>query len=143
MTGLTSLRKEIYAIIDHSDIPVNVKSISDRLGSSPNLSTVYRALDYMEKKGLIQSLALFEGIRFYYGGSKHSHFIICSECREIKGFDHCNAETILNHVEKDFDYKITDHVFYFTGLCGDCRKAVEKKKKLASKQENANGRKIF
>lgn len=143
MTELTSLRKEIFTIIEHSDIPVNVKSIIDHLSSAPNLSTVYRALDYMEKKGLVQSLALFEGIRFYYGGDKHSHFIICSECREIKGFDHCNAEAILKHIEKDFDYKITDHVFYFTGLCGDCRKAFEKKQKLASKRERANeGKKL-
>src|SRR3989339_746680 len=128
MTGLTNLRKEIFSIIDHSDIPVNVKTITDQIESNPNLSTVYRALDYMEKKGLIQSIALFDGVRFYCSGEKHTHFIICRECHEIKGFDHCNADAILKSIENELNYKVTDHVFYFTGFCGDCKKTIEKKR---------------
>jgi Fur family transcriptional regulator, ferric uptake regulator len=124
---LTLLRKHIFDIIKSSDIPLNAKNISDRMKLHSNLSTIYRALDYMEKEKLIVSVALFDGTRFYCSGDRHSHFILCKECHEIKEFDKCSAGDMVKSLEKEYNYRITEHVFYFIGVCGDCEKVLNKK----------------
>ena len=62
-TRLTELRKEISEIVNGAEKPLSVKAIQERAGAEPNLSTVYRALDYLEKKRYVQSVTLFDGTR--------------------------------------------------------------------------------
>ena len=128
---LTELRKDILKIIKNADKPLNARKILDSMNSRPNLSTVYRALDYMEKHGFIQSIAFFEGTRFYYSMNKHAHFLLCKECHEIQEFEHCTAHKILGTLEKEYNYRITDHVLFFRGICMDCRKVIEKKARFS------------
>lgn len=128
---LTDLRKDIYNVIEVAEKPLSVKNILDVLEAPPNMSTVYRALDFMEKQGLIQSIAFFDGTRFYFSARKHTHFILCNECHEIREFEHCTAAMMQEAVAESFHYTITDHVLYFKGVCEDCRKVLEKKARFS------------
>ena len=124
---LTELRKEIAGIVRDAEKPINVRTILDRLYSQPNLSTIYRALEFLEKKNYVQSVSLFDGTRLYYGRERHVHFVVCEECREIIEFDVCAAKKIQEMIEEEYKYTVTDHVLYFKGYCRDCRKVREKK----------------
>ncbi|MEM7008735.1 MAG: transcriptional repressor [Thermodesulfobacteriota bacterium] len=119
--GFTNLRKEILKYIEQSEQPLTAKEIYQMLQSKPNLSTVYRALDYLCKNKYVKTISFSsEGNYFYSAKMEHSHFIYCKECTEIKTFDDCFAEKIQDNVEDKFDYKITDHIFYFSGICNTC-----------------------
>lgn len=121
--SFTELRKEILNLIDQAEQPLTVKEIHDRLISKPNLSTVYRALEFLLKKGLIKTISFSLEGKFYYSGKKeHSHFIYCKECSKIEEFDQCFAENIQHSIEDKLDYKITDHFFYFAGICNSCQR---------------------
>ncbi len=124
---LTELRKEIAGVVSGAEKPLNVKAILERIDSQPNLSTVYRALEFLEKKNFVQSVSLFDGTRLYYSGKRHIHFVICEDCREILEFDACAAKKIQEMIETQYRYTVTDHVLYFKGFCEDCRRAREKR----------------
>ena len=120
--SFTELRQEILKNIKESEKPISVKDIHARLESKPNLSTVYRALDYLCSKGFVKSISFASDGSYYFSAENaHSHFVYCKECSEIKVFEKCFAEEIQDQIEDKFDYKITDHFFYFAGICDSCR----------------------
>ncbi|GAG89126.1 unnamed protein product, partial [marine sediment metagenome] len=83
---LTVLRKEILEVIDNAEKPLNAKIVGKRIKSEPYLSTIYRALDFLETKNLIHSVS-FSGVKFYFTSKQgNGHFLVCKECREILEF---------------------------------------------------------
>lgn len=120
--SFTDLRKEILKIIEESAQPIMAKDVLNQLEPKPNLSTIYRALDFLCRKGFIKSVSFSTDANYYFGAKKaHSHFLYCKGCSEIQVFDQCFAEKIQKNIEHEFDYKITDHFFYFSGICDGCR----------------------
>lgn len=126
---LTDLRKEILSIINEAEMPLNAKMIEKRTKSKPNLSTIYRALYFLETKRHIYSIS-FSGVRFYYTNKKgHGHFLICKKCHEILEFEDCVAKNLQQKIQKQYNYKIIDHVLCFYGLCLECQNYLNKKAK--------------
>jgi Fur family ferric uptake transcriptional regulator len=127
-TELTDLRREIVSVIENAERHVSVKIILSRMISKPNISTVYRALDYLDARNYISSVS-FSGIRFYYSSAQggHGHFLFCKECHEILEFDECVVANLQKKIQKHFNYQITGHVIYFEGLCSDCTRYLYKK----------------
>lgn len=120
--SFTTLRKEILQEIEKSKYPLSAKEIQETLSASPDLSTVYRALKFLEKNKFIVGLNISKNIQYFFSASKpHSHFILCNECKKIEPFQDCVAKQIQHKVEKEYDYEISDHFLYFVGICKQCR----------------------
>jgi Fur family ferric uptake transcriptional regulator len=117
---LTAWRKRVLVAVESSTCPVTAKAIHSQLGGRPDVSTVYRALEFLEDRGLVSSLTLFDGERYFSRAVGHEHLIMCSNCHEIKTFDKCPAAGLQRTVEQDSGYRITGHVLYFSGLCPAC-----------------------
>ncbi len=127
---LTDFKKEVLSVIDKAEKPLIAKAILNRMNSEPNLSTIYRALDFLRRKKYIQSVS-FSGVKFYFTGKKgNGHFLVCKECHEIIEFEDCIALNLQKKIQEQYDYKITDHVLYFKGLCPECQKYLKRKEKL-------------
>lgn len=127
MKGFTPLRKKIYKIIEDTDSPINADTIHKKLDIKPDLSSIYRALNYLEKKGMVKSLTFNTKINYYYTPKKHPHhFLYCKKCGKTESFDVCLANEMQNRIEDTHNFKITDHVFYFIGICKECMKRGEK-----------------
>jgi Fur family ferric uptake transcriptional regulator len=124
----TGLRKEILRVIDESEKPLNAKAVMNRIPFDPNLSTVYRALDFLEREKCIQSVS-FSRIKFYYTETEKcgGHFLFCDSCHEIRGFDECVAADLIGKIQAQFKYTITGHVLYLQGVCSDCQTYQNKK----------------
>jgi Fur family ferric uptake transcriptional regulator len=121
--SVTKLRKTILEIVENSDIPIKVKSIYQQLAQKPDLSTVYRALDFFQKKNLLQRINFFNKEQYYYSAKKpHRHFILCQKCQHIDAFNRCPAHSLEKELENQFDFKISDHFLHFIGLCKECQK---------------------
>lgn len=119
---LTELRKEILRVIETSEIPLNADEIYQKLGTKPNLSTIYRGLSFLEDNGMIKSISFDSHVRFFYPAGKNHplHFIYCKNCKKIEVFNECFADKIQAQIEQRHGCVITDHVFYFIGLCSKC-----------------------
>jgi len=121
--SITELRKTILTIVEKSDKPLMVKSIYKQLYPKPDLSTVYRALDFFQKKNLLQSINFFNNVQYFFSSKKpHSHFILCKECHHIDAFKNCPAHSLEKELENQFKFKIYDHFLHFIGLCKECQK---------------------
>jgi Fur family transcriptional regulator, ferric uptake regulator len=120
-TRLTDLRKHIIEILRQSNQPLTVRAIWEAFPKRPDLSTIYRALDYLESQGLVQAVTLSTEARVYFAGGKHVHFVVCQTCHEIQQFEQCVAESIQQIVAEQSRFQIQDHVLYFTGFCEDCQ----------------------
>jgi len=89
---------------------------------SISLSTVYRNLNLLAQSGQILKLNLGDGMDHFDGDtSSHTHFL-CTECGAVLDIEMNHKEEILSFVEKNFPGKVTGHVTYFSGVCGNCCK---------------------
>lgn len=128
---LTDLRKEILAVVGAETRPLTVKHIMKKVRTQPNLSSIYRALEFLLDQNLVQSVS-FSGTRHYFIARKgKGHFVICKGCNEMIAFDECIAERLQKRIQNRYHYTITDHVLYFEGFCPACRTHFEKREKIA------------
>ncbi len=126
--NLTQLRADIREMISGSEVPLNAKTIHQNLEAQPNLSSIYRSLDFLQKEGHIQTLSI-GGTKYYFidDSHGHGHFIFCNECHEITQFDDCVLTELQKKLEKKYDYTIKSHIVYFNGYCPECRRYLKKK----------------
>jgi Fur family ferric uptake transcriptional regulator len=119
--AVTELRKHILEIIECSPTPLMAKSIHASLYSKPDISTVYRALDFFEKNNQLVKIRFFNLASCYYAIDKpHRHFLVCRQCNRIDRFDHCPARSIEKSIENKYEFEIHDHFLQFLGLCKEC-----------------------
>ena len=118
---LTKWREEILKIIEKNKKPLTAEEIYKINKFKPNFSTVYRALKFLEEKNLIKSISFDKGPKYFYSSKKHYHFLYCTKCGKIEVFNKCIASQLENFIYKNFKFQITDHVFYFKGLCENCK----------------------
>ena len=92
-------------------------------GVPADFSSVFRALAYWEREGLVARVELGDGkARFEAVHSHHEH-VRCESCGAVAAVPGCPVETARSQVERATGFAITGHRLLFSGLCGDCREA--------------------
>ena len=93
------------------------------------LSTLYRALNDLKSAEIIKeftttdSITMFELISL---GEEHHHHLFCTSCGKIIDIDlskkfEKNVDAEVVKIEKNFNYKITEHTLELLGLCSKCK----------------------
>ncbi len=133
---LTAPRDAILAVLsktsDHlsaEEIYIEVHKAYPAIG----LTTIYRTLELLEEMGFIFKMdfgdkraryELAEGLQ----GKQHHHHLLCTNCGKIIEYtDFAEEEKeMLGQTEKGlskkYNFKITNHLIQFYGLCGKCQK---------------------
>jgi Fur family ferric uptake transcriptional regulator len=97
------------------------------------LTTIYRTLDVLASLGLVFKFDFGDGRARYElaegpKGAHHHHHLICTHCNRVIDYtDFIDEEVeLLNQTEKGlskkYDFKITNHLIQFYGLCNNCSK---------------------
>ncbi|BAK98661.1 putative Fur family transcriptional regulator [Oscillibacter valericigenes Sjm18-20] len=120
----TKQRESVLSILEHSDTPLSALDICSKMeksGDTSWMSTVYRVLDFFEKKGVViktrvmnNEMAVYELNRF-----KHKHYAVCMNCHKIIAMDNCPMEKFIPELEED-DFHVMGHNLEVFGLCKDC-----------------------
>jgi len=118
---LTRYRKHILEILSRSSFPLKVEDIHSLMDNAPDISTIYRALDYLEKHHMIKGLYYDDNTRYYMHKDTHDHFLCCTSCRRMESFDICIAREVGKILREKYAYEIHDHHFYFLGVCPECQ----------------------
>jgi len=109
------------------DIYMKVYSRYPRIG----LTTVYRTLDVLSDIGLVYKFDFGDGRARYEltkgpKGINHHHHLVCTSCNRVVDYtDFVDEEVeLLKETEKGlskkYDFRITNHLIQFYGLCGSC-----------------------
>jgi len=98
------------------------EAVQASLGSA-DYSSVFRAVGYLEKDGLLDRIDLGDGkSRFEIRDGHHEH-IRCESCGRIDEVPGCVLDDAAGQVQKMTGFRVTSHKVVFTGLCRDCRRA--------------------
>ncbi|MCK4422022.1 transcriptional repressor [candidate division WOR-3 bacterium] len=132
---LTMPRQSILEVLDNAskhlsaeDIYLAVHKIYPNVG----LTTVYRTLDLLVQMGLVSKFDFGDGRARYElsessKGVKQHHHLVCTGCNRVIDYTDFIDEEIklLGRIEKElskkFNFKITNHLIRFYGLCNECQ----------------------
>jgi Fur family ferric uptake transcriptional regulator len=108
---------------------LTAQELFDRLradGRSVGIATVYRVLELLTTKGLVQRIDLGEGIARYepadHAGDHHHH-LLCDGCGKVEAFADPELERTLRKVERRTGYAVAGHDVVLRGACRDCSAA--------------------
>ena len=86
-----------------------------------SLGTVYRNLEVLSERALIQKLELGGSQRRFDGNVDRHYHIRCIRCGRVDDAPVRPLTAIENEVRAMSDYKIIGHRLEFIGLCYECR----------------------
>ena len=118
----TFIRKTLFGYIEQKGLPVSAKEIHSS-GEMGNISTVYRGLDYLEKKGCVSSITLSCEcglVRYYYPQHSEKCFLHCRKCHRFFSVDALEFSDTEKKIEKKLNFRISERVMYFIGECENC-----------------------
>lgn len=94
-------------------------------------ATVYRNLHYLEEKGMADSFILHcteHGTERYYSyrsceDGVHHHWFHCRTCHRFIDLGDCQYDEQLARWEQAYGFTVSDHTFFLTGQCKNCKDA--------------------
>lgn len=127
---LTSQRQRVLAAVsalEHGtpeEIGARLRADAGPDGAAPDTSTVYRALELLEKLGLVWHTHLGKGAPIYHAGQQHRHVhVVCQVCGEISSVDPGVLDGAAERLRADLGFSLdVGHV----ALSGTCRACTEK-----------------
>ncbi len=89
-------------------------------GVSADFSSVFRALQHLEREGLAQRVDLGSGKSRYEARRQHHEHIRCEKCGSVAEVSGCLVQGVVNRVEGATGYTVRTHELTFAGLCPAC-----------------------
>lgn len=122
---ITKARKSILAIILCSSDAINANLIYDLLKKEDikiDLSTVYRTLDLLENKKILNKFDLGNNMYNYtINNNAHKHIIECDLCHKKMVID-CPIPQIEEQIKAKTGITLTESHVYLKGICKECKK---------------------
>ena len=121
-------RQIVVSVLAQRDCCLSVPQIADAVraqGREVGIASVYRVLDLLTDKGLVQKLDLGDGRAHYERvelvEDHHHHHLVCNECGRVEPFADQSLEAALRRVERDTGFAVESHDVLLRGACDDCR----------------------
>lgn len=93
-----------------------------------SLGTIYRNLEMLSEKGLIQKLEIGGTQRRFDGNTGNHYHLRCIECGRIIDFTTSPLKEIEQILSKLDDYEILGHRLELIGICSVCKTFRQKEK---------------
>lgn len=130
MAKLTTARSIILETLEANQKHMTAFQVYDAVKHrlpSLNMSTVYRALEYLTHHGLISVADVGASMPIYEAVSNTHHHLVCEECRHISIVAHDEVKEFFDSISHKYNFTIhTNHLILF-GLCEKCRQAKDDK----------------
>ena len=122
-------RRAVVELLGRQDCCLTAQEIFDRLraeGQQVGIASIYRVLELLTDKGLLQRVDLGAGIARFepvHSGGEHHHHLVCDDCGRVEAFSDDELELALHKVERSTGYSVAGHDVVLRGACRDCRTA--------------------
>ena len=107
---------------------VTAQEIADSLregGSKVGIASVYRALEALDRIGLVQRVELGEGGTRYEAvipGGEHHHHVVCDSCGRISAFEDAGLERAIDRLADRLGHHVSGHDVLIHGRCARCER---------------------
>jgi Fur family ferric uptake transcriptional regulator len=123
-------RRAVVSVLARRDCCLTVPEIVDAVGAQGRkvgIASVYRVVDLLSEKQLVQKIDLGDGRAHYERvepADEHHHHLVCNECGRVEPFADETLEAALRRVERDAGFAVASHDVLLRGACDDCRTPV-------------------
>jgi Fur family ferric uptake transcriptional regulator len=128
---LTPNQRVVLEVLhQHPDSPSAQELYSLLRNQQPiGLATVYRALEVLKLRGMIQRRISTHGESRYSPAEQDQHYLTCLHCRQSFALDDCPVQEPVQeleaHLRSSMPFKIYYHTLEFFGLCEPCADQME------------------
>ncbi len=116
MERLTKNRERVREVLFSSEHPLTAYDISKECPEM-SLTTIYRALDYLVRKGQVKSFT-FNQYTYFLPSERHEDFFLCTSCGKFFQLE-CLAGSYEQNL-RERGMIPSDHLILITGLCNEC-----------------------
>ena len=119
-------RRAVIDLIGRQDCCLTAQQIFDRLrseGRRVGIATVYRVLDQLSERGLLQRVDVGAGTARYEAAlptGEHHHHLVCDGCGKVEAFADEELEAVIHKVERRTGYSVAGHDVVLRGACSNC-----------------------
>ena len=119
-------RRAVIDLIGRQDCCLTAQQIFDRLrseGRRVGIATVYRVLDQLSERGLLQRVDVGAGTARYEAAlptGEHHHHLVCDGCGKVEAFADDELEAVIHKVERRTGYSVAGHDVVLRGACREC-----------------------
>jgi len=122
----TRQREAVVRVLAQARTPLSVDSIHQALRTEDgavNLSTIYRMLEVLLEKGLVEQTHHPLNGKFTYilSAFGHTHHLTCTRCGSSVRMDVCPIAGMQSTLEVSHNFLITGHRLEVFGVCKTCR----------------------
>ena len=120
-------RRRVIEFLERQDCCIGAQDLHSALQAQDErvgLASVYRVLEVLADKRLVQRLDLGDGVMRFEPVREqedHHHHIVCDDCGKIEPFADPRLERVIRDVEKDSGYAVAGHDVVLRGACSACR----------------------
>ncbi|MEX2642687.1 MAG: Fur family transcriptional regulator, partial [Acetobacterales bacterium] len=125
-TRLTPLRRSVLELVLESVAPVGAYTVLERLQEKLKRRvappTVYRALDFLLRQGLIHRIERFNAfVACPHPGEGHrAQFLICTCCGLVRELDDAPVDEAIDRAAKRAGFAIERGLVEIEGRCPEC-----------------------
>ena len=103
--------------------PDDIHRIVQRRAPAINRATVYRALNFLCRLGLVTSTLGRHGrLEYEIAGPHPHHHLICQQCATRVELPHTQVAPLLEAIKEQFDFQVANHTHLsLFGLCAQCQ----------------------
>lgn len=122
----TRQRLALLAALNQSETPLTAEELYMQLRqdfTTLSLSTIYRTLDTLCEKQMVNRSVLMDGRRalFEIMPETHCHNLICTVCHKIVPIQNCPLGAYEKSIAETTGYTISGHKLEVYGICPYCR----------------------
>jgi Fur family ferric uptake transcriptional regulator len=96
-----------------------------------DFSTVFRAMQTLERGGLVEQVDLGDGKARYETHRDHHEHIRCTVCGSVAEVPGCLVEDAVAQIQRRTGYVVKSHQVVFAGVCRPCRAAARRERSAA------------
>jgi Fur family ferric uptake transcriptional regulator len=122
-------RAEVLDAVASLGCAATAREVADLLrerGSGVGLASIYRALELLDRLGLVRRLDVGEGVARYepaHPSGEHHHHIVCDSCGTVEPFEDEGLERAIGSLSGRVDFTVAAHDVTLHGECPECRVA--------------------
>lgn len=120
---MTRHQRRVLSLLTVLDGAVSAQALHSALQEQPysiGLATVYRALEALKLRGLVQSRTATKGEALYSLVEQDHHYLTCLQCGQSLPLDACPIHQMEDQLRRSMPFKIYYHTLEFFGLCEPC-----------------------
>jgi Fur family ferric uptake transcriptional regulator len=123
----SAARREVIEAVATLGCSMTAREIADLLherGSKVGLASVYRALELLDRNGLVQRFDVGEGTARYepaLPSGEHHHHIVCDTCGKVEPFEDAQLEHAIDGLARKTDFTVAAHDVTLHGECPACQ----------------------